>query len=315
MSHSLSHSLQTTLLTITPIIMAGGDSRRMGKDKGSLIWRGMPLICHMIDVAASFSNMVYIVTDKSILYQELFARFKYDFNCDLTNHRSSDQKTCLAANNSIESIKSIKGSTVSLYWINDVQKQGPLVGFYTGLIAIETAQNYPKSPQVAEGTFFTSNVANYCESILTAPQKQSTYQVPNQMSMMQIGSELKTDHWLLLLSCDLPLLEATALLQWSHGLSQLSTDTIAYLPSYIGTEALPQPTKDKNNGKFWHSLCGFYRPQCLTSLGAAVNQGERSFQRWLAGEVVAEIPDVPPMILTNCNNPEQWQQVLRLETS
>lgn len=268
----MSHPLKTIPVAITPIIMAGGDSRRMGADKGSLIWRGMPLICHMIDVAANFSNIVYIVTDKSILYQELFARFNYDFSCDFANHRSSDQRNCLAVNNSIESVKNSKGSTVSLYWINDVQKQGPLVGFYTGLIAIETAQNYLKFPQVAEVSL--------------------------------------TDHWLLLLSCDLPLLEPAVLLQWCQGLPQLSTDTIAYLPGYIGTEALPQPSK----GKFWHSLCGFYRPQCWASLEAAVNRGERSLQRWLAGEVVAEIPNVPPMILTNCNTPEQWQQVLSLET-
>jgi molybdopterin-guanine dinucleotide biosynthesis protein A len=75
------------------------------------------------------------------------------------------------------------------------------------------------------------------------------------------------------------------------------------------------PMHSSESVRLWHCLCGFYRSQCFASLEMAIHQGERSFQQWLRGQVVAAIPDVAPLTLTNCNTPEQWRQVQALELS
>jgi molybdenum cofactor guanylyltransferase len=99
--------------------------------------------------------------------------------------------------------------------------------------------------------------------------------------------------WLLLLACDLPLLTAATVHQWTAGLATLPPETGAYLPRGVS-----------NDGKGWDPLCGFYRPDAIrASLEQAVAQGERSFQRWLAGVAVAELMVADRRVLANCNTP------------
>ncbi len=288
---------------ITPIIMAGGDSQRMGIDKATLIWRKLPLICHMINIGRSFSDVVHIVTDKANSYQELLAQFDYD----CTNHdwqsyhqNHSPRHTSvvnLSLNSSVESIKETEKPMINLHWIDDLQKAGPLVGFYIGLVAMQTARSYSQLSQDPQ-EFFIGDINIYPDSAPTPPSSQ--------LSMTQ--TKPQGAHWFLLLSCDLPLLEASTLLRWKQTLAALPMDTIAYLPpvtSDVATKSSMQP--------LWHSLCGFYRSQCLLSLSRAVRAGERSFQRWLKGQVVAAIPNVEPIHLINSNTPEQWQWLLSQE--
>ncbi|MDA0867210.1 MAG: NTP transferase domain-containing protein, partial [Cyanobacteria bacterium] len=110
------------------------------------------------------------------------------------------------------------------------------------------------------------------------------------VAFAQALSQIHTD-WVLLLACDLPHLTGPTLQQWASQLPQLDASVIAYLP--------PGP-------KGWEPLCGFYRRTCQASLEAAVSQGHRSFQTWLATVPVQAIPDVPPNQLLNCNTPAQW---------
>ncbi|MEM8807891.1 MAG: molybdenum cofactor guanylyltransferase [Cyanobacteria bacterium P01_G01_bin.38] len=105
--------------------------------------------------------------------------------------------------------------------------------------------------------------------------------------------------WVLLLACDLPGLEVAVLRQWQAQLATLPAAAIAALP---------------RSPKGWEPLCGFYRRTVLANLEGAIEQGTRSFQRWLATASMA--PSITPLtapssMLVNCNTPEQWQQVLR----
>lgn len=99
--------------------------------------------------------------------------------------------------------------------------------------------------------------------------------------------------WVLLLACDLPRLDAAILQAALPELPHLQTE-IALLPR---TE------------KGWEPLCGFYRSTCLTSLNAAISQGERSFQGWLAQESVRELPVTNPNLFFNCNTPADLNQL------
>jgi molybdenum cofactor guanylyltransferase len=105
---------------------------------------------------------------------------------------------------------------------------------------------------------------------------------------------VETD-WVLLLSCDLPNLDAATIAGWIEDLDAIPEGTIAYLPQ---------------SEKGWEPLCGFYRSSCRESLETFIAQGGRSFQRWLRSQVVAILPVADPEILFNCNRPEDWQRIV-----
>lgn len=97
--------------------------------------------------------------------------------------------------------------------------------------------------------------------------------------------------WLLLLACDLPNLQGEVLQTWARDLAALPMEAIAYLPRSA-------------DGKSWEPLCGFYRWQAQTSLQQFIEQGGRSFQKWLSNHQAIEIANVAPSMLLNCNSPE-----------
>lgn len=107
--------------------------------------------------------------------------------------------------------------------------------------------------------------------------------------------------WVLLLACDLPNLRTDVLKLWSSQLAYLPDQAIAYLPRY--TEDSSQSRKQ------WEPLCGFYRWSCRDSLTNFIEQGGRSFQKWLDGQEVIEIPDVSLTMLFNCNTPEDFRSI------
>jgi molybdenum cofactor guanylyltransferase len=109
-------------------------------------------------------------------------------------------------------------------------------------------------------------------------------------------SSVETD-WILLLACDLPLLTAEVMREWATGLSMVSPDAIAWLP-YVDQR--------------WQSLCGFYRRSCGESLGEFIASGGNSFQKWLDGVRVEELPVSDPRVLFNCNTPEDLERVRSL---
>ena len=113
--------------------------------------------------------------------------------------------------------------------------------------------------------------------------------------------------WILLLACDLPNLQSDILQIWVNHLADLPESAIAYLPRYANKD----PNKNSNNNlrKQWEPLCGFYRWSCRDSLMEFINQGERSFQKWLENLEVVEIENVSGSILFNCNTPEDFHLV------
>ncbi|MDZ7717498.1 MAG: molybdenum cofactor guanylyltransferase [Balneolaceae bacterium] len=49
---------------ITAIILAGGQSRRMGRDKGLVLLNGKPMVQHIIDKAQTITKKVMIITNQ-----------------------------------------------------------------------------------------------------------------------------------------------------------------------------------------------------------------------------------------------------------
>ena len=107
----------------------------------------------------------------------------------------------------------------------------------------------------------------------------------------QALAQVQTE-WVLLLACDLPRLKAEVL---QAGAGQLNrVNEIAFLPK---------------GDRGWEPLCGFYRTSCRPSLERSIAQGDRSFQRWLAGETVREWQGVDRAMLFNCNTPADLEQI------
>jgi len=112
----------------------------------------------------------------------------------------------------------------------------------------------------------------------------------------ELSSNPAESRWILALACDLPNLTAPALQTWINALDTIDSTALAYLP--------------KRQGR-WEPLCGFYRPQCVRSWQPYIAAGGRSFQGWLAAQVVVQIPRVEDVWLTNLNTPadlERWRQ-------
>jgi molybdopterin-guanine dinucleotide biosynthesis protein A len=107
-------------------------------------------------------------------------------------------------------------------------------------------------------------------------------------------AQVKTE-WVLLLACDLPNLQVEVLQQWSALLPSVNEEAIALLC--------------KNSNGWWEALCGFYRRRSLEKLEPFIQQGGRSFQRWLDQEYVQELPLTKPQMLFNCNTPADVEQV------
>ncbi|MBZ8180629.1 molybdenum cofactor guanylyltransferase [Oscillatoria salina] len=103
--------------------------------------------------------------------------------------------------------------------------------------------------------------------------------------------------WVLLLACDLPCLPESELLKWLDYLDSVSAEAVALLPRH------PQG---------WEPLAGFYRRSCLPQINDFVNQGGKSFQKWLKANYVQELPVTDPKMLFNCNTPADFQVAQRL---
>ena len=148
-------------------------------------------------------------------------------------------------------------------------------------------------------------VANKCTEkvyIITSwPQKYQSI-LPTECEWL---TELKTEgplvalaqgltqinsNWILLLGCDLPLLNSDIIETWIAQLNQLSPEILALVPK-------------KYQG--WEPLCGFYRQQIKIELENIIGRGDRSFQRLLAQIPVQplSIDSQTAKMLFNCNTP------------
>jgi molybdopterin-guanine dinucleotide biosynthesis protein A len=189
---------------IAVLVLAGGKSSRMGRDKALLEIEGISLLQRACEVAANLSSEVYVLTAWPDRY------------------RSTLTKECQFL------VESSPGS-------------GPLVALTQGLT--------------------------------------------------EIAAE-----WILLLACDLPLLEVEIIQNWANQLTAIPPSTLAVVPY--------------QNSR-WEPLCGFYRRQSLSSLQTFIESGGRSFQLWLSQIAAIPLPvgERESVMLSNCNTLEEFEQL------
>ncbi len=196
------------MASLCAIVLAGGQSSRMGRDKAMIRLQGIPLLRQVCNVALDCATQVYVVTPWSERYQDILP----------------------------EGCRVIREVPLP----GEASSHGPLVGFAQGLAQVET-------------------------------------------------------DWVLLLACDLPQLQVQVLQDWATELEKTAPDAIALLP---------------RQSHRWEPLCGFYRCQCLPLLTQFINEGGRSFQRWLAQHPVQELPVSHTHVLFNCNTPADLERLI-----
>ena len=76
------------------------------------------------------------------------------------------------------------------------------------------------------------------------------------------GLEQISAEWILLLACDLPLLDAEIIQSWINKLPQIPSSVLALVPQRSG---------------IWEPMCGFYRKEIKIDLNSFLNSGKRSF--------------------------------------
>jgi len=99
-----------------------------------------------------------------------------------------------------------------------------------------------------------------------------------------------TNHWVLLLACDLPLLNVEIIQNWIAQLEQVPPSIMAVVPK---------------QSDYWEPMCAFYRPQIRDNLANFLQKGDRSFQTWLNSIPVKPLPvdSLVSSMLHNCNTP------------
>jgi molybdopterin-guanine dinucleotide biosynthesis protein A len=65
---------------VSAIILAGGQSRRMGRDKALIDFQGRPIIAHVIDTLRAVSDDIVVVSNRSDLYSSFGARVVPDYD-------------------------------------------------------------------------------------------------------------------------------------------------------------------------------------------------------------------------------------------
>jgi molybdopterin-guanine dinucleotide biosynthesis protein A len=110
------------------------------------------------------------------------------------------------------------------------------------------------------------------------------------------GLQMISADWVLLLGCDLPLLDSEIIHHWMMQLREIPDHFLAMVPYYQSS---------------WEPLCGFYRTQALISLQGFIGQGARSFQLWLSQIDVIKLSlgEEEAAMLFNCNTPEDFEKV------
>ena len=189
---------------IAVLVLAGGKSSRMGRDKALLEIEGKSLLQRACEVAVSLTSEVYVLTSWPDRY------------------RSTLTKECQ-------------------FLVEYNPGSGPLVALTQGLT--------------------------------------------------EIAAE-----WILLLACDLPLLEAQIIQNWANQLTTVPISTLAIVPY--------------QNSR-WEPLCGFYHRQSLSSLQTFIESGGSSFQVWLSQIAAIPLPvgEREAVMLSNCNTLEEFEQL------
>lgn len=198
---------------ISVLILAGGQSSRMGQDKALLSWQGVPLLTYLCQLSQTLSDYVQVLSPWPDRYASLLP----------------------------ERVENCQEMTSGL---------GPLWALHQGL--------------------------QHCSG-----------------------------DWLLLLACDMPLLNAARLQQWRSQLITLPSSCLAYVPQ---TQLKAKPQTAQKSRFYWEPLCGFYRRSSQDALTQFLARGGRSFQDWLNTIETLAIPlgAEDTTMMHNCNTPEDW---------
>src|SRR5512137_1012273 len=65
---------------VSAIVLAGGQSRRMGRDKALIDYQGRPIIAHVIDTLRTLTDDVVVISNRSDLYSSFGARVAPDYD-------------------------------------------------------------------------------------------------------------------------------------------------------------------------------------------------------------------------------------------
>ncbi len=156
-------------------------------------------------------------------------------------------------------------------------------------------------------------VASHCTAqvylISPWPERYESMLTPELLSGARVQALQETEHkrgplgalatglsqieaeWVLLLACDLALLDSAIVQKWVSQLPTVPPESLALVPQ---------------QGTLWHPMCGFYRKLALEPLQQFLDQGGRSFQMWLP-EICAtplEVGTAEFRMLRNFNTPE-----------
>ena len=189
---------------IAVLILAGGQSSRMGTDKALLLIDNQRFIQRVCEIATALTSQVYVLTPWRDRYQDF-----------LTNQIQ--------------------------FLLESNHGNGPLIALAEGLTQIST-------------------------------------------------------DWILLLACDLPLLNINVLQNWIHQLERVPDSILAVVP---------------RQDAIWEPLCGFYRKEALTNLQHFIDNGGKSFQNWLSqiSAMPLWVGETEAKMLSNCNTPEEFEEL------
>lgn len=110
------------------------------------------------------------------------------------------------------------------------------------------------------------------------------------------GLEQISADWILLLACDLPLLDSEIIQSWINKLPQIPISTLALVPQ---------------RSQIWEPMCAFYRKEVKTELDTFLKAGKRSFQELLSGIDVEAltVDEKAALMLLNCNYPGDLERI------
>jgi molybdopterin-guanine dinucleotide biosynthesis protein A len=72
--------MKISLQPVSAIVLAGGQSRRMGRDKALIEYQGRPIIAHVIDTLRALSDDLVVVSNRPDLYSSFGARVTADYD-------------------------------------------------------------------------------------------------------------------------------------------------------------------------------------------------------------------------------------------
>ncbi|MGZ7119972.1 MAG: molybdenum cofactor guanylyltransferase, partial [Methanobacterium sp.] len=94
------------------IILCGGRSTRMGKDKGSLLFKGKPMILHVYDGVKEIADEIIIVLRDPEQVNEYIKLLKTEKNTVIVTDESKDQGPLVGIFSGLSNIKSDKAQVL-----------------------------------------------------------------------------------------------------------------------------------------------------------------------------------------------------------